>query len=324
MASQPKSFANPKKLKFVFTLAIGLPNRFLAGGSQQFLTLTIQGLRASVHVDNGGGNMMPQLQAQIYGMTASDMNAVTTINWATQGIAALANVLPNIVAVYAVEGPGQEVLVFSGNIVNAWGIYTGMPDVFLTVEARGFYFAQLTPSQRTTIKTNTDIATVMEQLANNLGMIFENNGVTGTVRAGQTLSGSWLDQANQMADAYRDRFTLYRDTSTASLSTIGTLAITPPNVARPGGTPVVNPRSGLIGYPAFNGYGGILFDTYFNPAIKFGGQVEIQSAIPKASGKAYVSSLSHDLESQTPGGRWRSTVTAYSTQGAAALAAAGG
>ncbi len=323
MSSQPSSFANPKDLKFVFTLAIGLPDRFSSGG-QQYLTFTVQGLRATVHVDNGGGNMMPQLQAQIYGMTASDMNAVTTINWATQGVAALANILHNTIAVYAIDGPGREILVFSGNITQAWGVYSGMPEVFLMVQATGFYFAHVTPAPRTTITANTDIVTVMENLANNLGLIFEDNGVTGTVRAGQTLSGSYVDQANQMADTYRNRFTMYRDTTSSAIGTIGTLAITPPNTPRNGSPPLISAATGLISYPAFNGYGGILFETYFNPAIKFGGSILIKSSIPKASGSAYVSSMSHDLESQMPGGRWSSTVTAYSTQSAAMIAAAGG
>ena len=42
----------------------------------------------------------------------------------------------------------------------------------------------------------------MQQIATNLGMNFENNGVTGTVRSGQTLSGSYVDQARTMAQTY--------------------------------------------------------------------------------------------------------------------------
>jgi hypothetical protein len=221
------------------------------------------------------------------------------------------------VAVYAIDGL-QETLVFSGTIINSWGIYTGMPEVYLNIESQGWYFSQITPAQRTTITADTSIVSVMEQLANNLGAVFEDNGVSGTVRAGQTLSGSYKDQAFAMAQQYRNRFTMYLDNSSASAITIGTLAISPPNVPRGGSVPIISSSTGLMDYPVFNGYG-VLFDTYFNPGIKFGGSVEIQSSIPKASGIWNVNSMAHILESQTPGGQWKTTVNCWNISGSIVL-----
>lgn len=298
------SFTNKKQLRFVFTLAIG---EFSAGGN----VLTIEGLRATVNLDNAGGAVLGTLRASIYGMTASDMNAVTTTKWDP-------SFAKNTVEVYAIDG-AQETLVFQGNIVNAWGVYAGMPEVYLLLEAQNNYLGQITspdPS-RATHTSDTTIAAVMQQIATNLGMTFENNGVTGTVRSGQTLSGSYVDQARTMAQTYN--FSVFFD------PTSNTLAITPPNVSRQTQiVPLVSAKTGLISYPLFNGYG-VQFDTLFNPAITFGGSIQVQSAIPKANGMWMVVQITHTLESRTPGGQWKSTINAvYPASSLGSLATAAG
>jgi hypothetical protein len=302
MTSPLSSFQNKKRLKFVFTLAIG---SFSSGGS----VLTLEGLRASVNINNAGGAVLSTLRANIYGMTASDMNSVTTTKWDP-------TFAKNTADVYAIDG-AQETLVFQGNIVNAWGIYAGMPEVYLTVEAQNNYLGQITsPSPtRTTLTAATTIATVMQQLAASLGVNFENNGVTGTVRAGQTISGSYVDQVRTMAQTYN--FLYFFDPAS------NTLAITPLNNPRQTqSVPVVSAETGLMGYPIFNGYG-VQFDALFNPAILFGGTVEVQSAIPKANGTWMVVQMAHQLESQTTGGQWKSTVNSvYTASALGSLAAA--
>jgi len=296
------SFANAKVLKFVFTLAIG---SFSSGSN----TLTLSGLRASVNINNAGGAVLSTLRADIYGMTASDMNSVTTTKWDP-------SFAKNTISVSAIDGD-QETLVFQGNIVNAWGLYAGMPEVYLTVEAQNNYIGQITsPSPtRTTITSSTTIATVMQNLADSLGVQFENNGVTGTVKAGQTLSGSYVDQVRTMAQTYN--FSYFFD------PTSSTLAITPLNTPRQTqSVPLISAQTGLQSYPIFNGYG-VQFDTLFNPAIIFGGTVQVQSAIPKANGTWMVVQMAHQLESQTPGGQWKSTVnTVYTASALGSIAAA--
>jgi hypothetical protein len=292
MASQPNSFTNEKVLRFVITLGIG---RGSFGGGNQ--TLMLEGLRASANIDNAGGNMMSTLRANIYGMTASDMNAATTTQWDPLTLSA-----PNTIEVWAIDGK-QETLVFSGNIINAWGIYAGMPEVFLMIQAQNNYGNQMNPADRYTLAANTTIAQVMQSLASKMGMQFENNGVIGIVKAGTSLSGSYIAQAQQMRQAYR--FWMYFDPAS------NTLAISPANTGRNGPAPVplIYPQSGLEGYPVFNGVG-VQFDTLFNPQLQFGGSVKIQSSIQKANGSWVVVSMSHTLESQTPGGQWKSTVSA--------------
>lgn len=312
----PSSFANEKDLKFIITLATSRGS--FSGGYQ---TITMQGLRASVHIDFAGGNMMPRLDAQIYGVTASDMNAITTLVWTTDAV--LPTLQPNTIAVFAVDGT-IEYPVFYGNIVMAWGVYSGMPDVYLMIQAQGGYYLQVTPASRWTIPANTTIASVMQRLATEGGMSFENDGVTGTVVKGQTLWGSYIDQIRQMASTYRNQFWWYFDCSGGSSSSIGTLAIVPPNTARPGPAPIISRDTGLMNYPQFYGYGvGVQFSTLFNPGIRFGGAVQIQSSIPKANGLRYVVSVSYDLESVTPGGSWQANVNTVWTKGQAVITSPG-
>ena len=102
-----------------------------------------------MNLDNAGGAVLGTLRASIYGMTASDMNAVTTTKWDP-------SFAKNTVEVYAIDG-AQETLVFQGNIVNAWGVYAGMPEVYLLLEAQNNYLGQITSpeSDRTTHTSDT-------------------------------------------------------------------------------------------------------------------------------------------------------------------------
>lgn len=65
--------------------------------------------------------------------------------------------------------------------INAWGDYNSMPDVFLEVQAQTAYANQLQPVAPTSFKGATDVATLMGQLAANMGYSFENNGVQKTI-----------------------------------------------------------------------------------------------------------------------------------------------
>src|ERR1700743_2265821 len=116
----PTSFSNPKDLKFVINLGTG------SFGSSNANTITLQGFRATVDIDKAGGAMMGTLRATIFGIKQSDINSITTIQWQPQKL------IPNTVQVFAIDGT-QSTLVFSGNIVTAWGNYDNMPDVYLNI-----------------------------------------------------------------------------------------------------------------------------------------------------------------------------------------------
>lgn len=277
------SFDNKKQLRFVVTLGTG---KF---GSSNNDAITLQGFRATADIDKAGGMMMGTLRAKIYGVKQADMNSVTTLQWKT------GTLIPNTVEVYAIDGPA-ETLVFAGNIVNAWADYQSMPDVFLHIQAQSAFFNALKAIPPRSFKGGVDVASVMAQIARDLGYTFENNGVT-TRLVDVYLPNTGMEQAKDLARAAG--CDLYLDDKI--------LAITPPNVPRRVIIPRISPASGLVGYPTFDGVG-VNFQTLFNPAITFGGSIKLETDVQQAAGEWVVTSVGHRLESEKPGGAWFSNV----------------
>jgi hypothetical protein len=277
------SFENKKELRFIITLGTG---KFGLSSNNQ---IRLEGYRATVEIDKAGGMMMGTLRAQIYGVQQSDMNSITTLQWKPRSL------IPNTVEVYAIDG-AQETLVFTGNIVNAWGNYQSMPDVFLQIQAQSAYFAQLTPVAPRSYKGQIDVASIMGQIARTMGYTFENNGVQVQL-SDMYLANTGLEQAKTLARAAG--IDLYVDDNV--------LAITPPNVPRGGLIPEISAQTGLVGYPTFDGVG-VNFQTVFNPSITFGGAIKLVTSIKQAAGQWIVTSVAYRLESEKPGGAWFTTV----------------
>jgi hypothetical protein len=308
MGSLPSSFANVKDLRFVITLKNG--NAFSSSGGQSSNTITLQGLRASVYIDNAGGAMMGTLRAQVFGVTASDMNRLTSTLWDALVVSPAGSSFAfNTIQVFAIDGT-QQTLVYNGDILNCWGVYTSMPNTYLYIEALIGYSALVQPVDPLSIAADTDVGTVMKGIAGQMGYQFENNGVNTTVAKGSYWGNTLMEQARALMQAYR--FWMYLDSTSPN-----TIAIAPYGSARNVAAPLISPQTGMEGYPVFNSTG-VNFETLFNPALVFGGPIQMVSSIPKAKGTWIVVSMSHHLSSQMPGGPWKTTVNAVSPQTGAA------
>lgn len=277
------SFSDKKQLRFVITLGTG---KF---GSSEHDQIILQGFRATADIDKAGGMMMGTLRAKIYGVKQADMNSVTTLQWKP------GTLIPNTVEVYAIDG-AVETLVFAGNIVNAWADYQSMPDVYLHIQAQSAFFNALKAIPPRSFKGGVDVASVMAQIARDLGYVFENNGVT-TQLTDIYLPNTGMEQAKDLARAAG--CDLYLDDKI--------LAITPPNVPRKVLIPLISPASGLVGYPTFDGVG-VNFQILFNPAVTFGGSIKLETDVQQAAGEWVVTSVGHRLESEKPGGAWFSSI----------------
>ena len=278
------SFTNKKAIKFVITLGT---DKFGTSSNNQ---ITLQGFRSIVDIDKAGGMMMGTLRARIYGVSQADMNSITTLQWKPGYL-----INKNTVQVFALDGD-QETLVFSGNIVNAWGDYQGMPDVFLQIQALAAYFSGLQAAMPLSIKGGIDVATVMERIAKGMGLAFENNNVS-VILTNVYVANTLKEQALELARMCN--FTLYIDDMT--------LAITNRYEPRAGLIPAISAQSGLIGYPTFDGVG-VNFQSLFNPAVRFGGLVKLITDIKQAAGQWIVTSVAHRLESEKPNGAWQSFI----------------
>lgn len=282
------SFSNKKALRFVITLSTG---KF---GSSNNDRITLQGFRASVDIDKTGGVQMGTLRAKIYGVSESDVNSITSF---TMQAPVNGGYLyqPNTVEVYAIDGD-VETLVFAGNIVNAWGDYQNMPDVFLHIQAASAAAAALRPVQPRSFKGGVDVASVMAQIAHSMGFAFENNGVNV-----------------KLVDVYLPNTDLAKAAGIGLWIDDKVLAITQtPTTPRGTLIPLISPASGLVGYPTFDGYG-VNARLLFNPAVQFGGRVKVESDVLRACGEWVVACIGHHLESEKAGGAWFSTVRLNNT-----------
>ncbi len=277
------SFVDKKRLRFVITLSTG---RF---GNTENDTVTLEGFRATADINKAGGMMMGTLRAVVYGVSQQVMNTVTTLQWKPDSL------IPNTVQVFAIVGTA-ETLVFAGNIINAWGDYDGQPDVFLQIQAQSAYFSQLIAVQPRSFKGGIDAATVMQQIAASMGLVFENNGVN------VQLSDVYLDNTDteQARDLARMAdIDLYIDDTV--------LAITPRNAPRAAVVPVISSATGMISYPTFDGIG-VNFRALFNPAVTFGGLIRVETDVVRAAGEWIVTSINHRLECEKPDGAWFSQI----------------
>lgn len=308
------SFENKKSLRFAITLENGASfNQTGATVDESGAlgnTIILEGFRATVEVEKAGGVQMNTLQARVYGVSQSNMNSLTSLQYQPQEIKR------NQISVWAIDGD-QETLIFAGNVGNCWANYSQMPDVFLEIQAFAGFINQLTPVPPSSYQGSVDVATIMGQLAKQMGYVFENNGVHVMLK-NPYLPGSAWDQAQDLA----------RQASCAIYLDDNTLAITPALTPRntPGNLiPEISAASGLVGYPTFGADGRgpfIQLQTLFNPAIRFGGLIKLVtravaltkavralSPTQRADGLWIVNSIGHALSSETPGGPWFSRVS---------------
>ncbi len=270
-----------KQIKFIIRLA---ENIFTSNKTN---TLEISGLRSNVDVINAGGAQFSCSVCQIFGVKQEDMNDVTTLMW-TRNL-----VNQNTIEIYAIDDAGTyETLVFKGDIINAFGYYQTMPDVYLYIQAQGAYYNSLKPYPVTTFKGSADVATVIGQIAKSLGYNFENNNVTIKIN-NLYVANTGIEQIKSIAIAAG--IDLYIDNNT--------IAICNPGFPRENFVAEINKNTGMIGYPTFDGLG-VIVQTLFNPLVTYGGKIKVQSDIIRANGEWVASSISYSLSSVTPNGNF--------------------
>lgn len=280
-----------RKIDLTFKLASGSFDE--TGTSENSVT----GLRVTTKLLKAGGPSMGTAQIEVYGMTMSFMNKLSTLGMR------LSNVPRNTVTVSAGDDTSGMGVVFIGTITYAWIDFAASPEVPFRIDAHTLGAEAVIQAKPSSFKGSTDVATVLSGLAQQMGLQFENNGVTSKL-SNTYLAGSARSQALAVVQH-------------AGISwnggDNGILAIWPKNKSRTGGQiPRVAADTGLQGYPSFTA-NGIHLTTLFNPSIQFGSmiQVETDPRLASANGTWAVYELTHDLEAQVINGRWHSDLSAY-------------
>jgi hypothetical protein len=294
-----------KKLNVSFALGSGT---FGDTGKNQS---KLEGLRMIADIRRAGGVAMSTAMLEIYGMTLDMMNQLSTL-----GLVAT-TVRRNTVQVEAGDADGMTV-VFTGTIINAYPDFSSLPDVAFRVEAHTMLIDAVAPSPPQSFPQPTKASDILAGIAGQLGVPFENNGVT-TILPPSYFSGALRQQALAVVKAAGCLWNGVED---------GTLAIWNPGESRGGQAPLVSKDTGMILYPQFSS-NGITLRTTYNPSIGFGKKIVVESALGDVLAKSLnqtakgrgvskdkkqttwvVFDLNHRLAAQMPRGPWFSFLQA--------------
>ena len=276
-----------KQLSLSFKLGRG------SFGNSGYNTIGIDNARASAMVVKAGGASMGALQLRVWGMTLSQMNQLSTLGKLPMSIR------NNVVVVSAGDEETGMGVVFEGTIADAWANLQAPPNGLFVVEAYAGLYDAVAPIPPTSYVGPTSVATIMAGLAAQMGLTFENGGVTAIFN-NPYFPGTALSQVHACAEA-------------ANIDCVidnGKLAIWPRGGSRGGQAPLVSPGTGMIGYPTFTA-AGVVVRTIYNPNLDFGARVRVESELQRACGEWVIYDLSHSLESRMPEGEWHTEFSAY-------------
>jgi hypothetical protein len=257
-------------------------------GDTGYNTVTLNGLRIKAEIQDYGGSAMPQIQLLVYGLPPSMMNQLTTIGKIFTSIRA-----QNQVIVAVGDSGSALTTVYSGNINEAWADYNQIPDAALNIIGLAGAAAALKPVGASSYPGQADVGTIMQSMASMADLSFINHGVSVQL-SNPYFPGTALAQIRECAQAAGINFTIDN----------GALEIWPKSGSRSlSSIPVISTQTGMVGYPTFSS-NGLMLTTLFNPSIKVGAQIQVQSSIRVPDGAYVVQQVSHSLESITPDGQW--------------------
>ena len=279
------SFTN-KTIQVVMAMAEGV---FQNGANQ----ITVEGLPTSVEIQKQGGDERPSCTVTIGNLNIDVVKQLTTLSFRPL------QRFKNQITVNAGEVGKQLHTIFIGDFENAYGEFQNAPTMNLMVKAIAAQHGALMATPATSVDGTEQVAKLMEQWAVEAGCTLENKGVNASVK-NVVYRGSPVDKAK----------TLARDVGIDLIIDDGKFIITPNGQAVDGNAVLIDPKHGLLGYPAFSN-DGIEFNMIFDPNVKIGGLVKIESVVPRASGIWKVTKITTKLEAYVPnGGSWSSSVSA--------------
>lgn len=283
--SDNTSFVN-RALKMVISLYEG---EFEDGSNTKeitdlAMTCTIQKLA----LPEGG-----KASAEITGLPLSDMEALTTLAFDPL------YVKNNIISIYAGDYVADS-LVFQGTITKAGADFNSAPDVKFKLEAAIGYFGRMTAQGPTAIHGAQPASAFIKGQVEQAGFRFTNQGVSTQI-SDCVFQGSPIQQAQACASQIGAELVLDD----------GEAVLMPSGGSREGNTVVLGKDSGLLGYPTIT-QNGVEMKAIFNTAFRFGGLVQLETIVPKASGTWKIVKLTHKLSANMPNdGSWESQITGY-------------
>lgn len=287
-----------RALSFVFTRADG--SSFPNGAKS--ITLP-PGLQAQVRITNAGMPGMGGCQASIWGLTADIMNQLSTLNIRVtlQAI--------NYVTVLAMDFSGaNRSTAFFGGIRMSAPNYNQQPNPCLSFLAMAGVEVSTLPPLSQGYVGGIDLVQVLQNICDKIGYTLENSGVSGVT----VTNYSWGDPRTCVLELRRAVINQGIDIDFDIQSK--TVAVWYTQKARGGQVPLVSAGTStdpgtLIEYPSYTEFGVDLRCVY-TPAVRRGGQVQVKSSLPSASGLFNIYGIAHALDSEIVGGKWETMVQA--------------
>lgn len=267
-----------------------------SGGNAGTVTFNARGkfaLRTHCRILHAGGFNYGTMELSIYGLSLQHINQLSTYG---------RRYLPDPsfrVKVDAGDDINGMSTVFVGSIRQAWADMKAMPNcpfhvlATMNVGAEGNQGnASSKPINPSSYQGSTDVATMIQKVASQVGLSFENHGVN-TKLADPYFWGSPWKQIKEILDA----------AGVEGVIDNGVMAIWPKSGSRAGGGLLISPQTGMRDYPSFTEYG-VQVRYEFHKAIQYGTIMTIQSDIKPACGDWKIIRIDYDLQSNTPHGNW--------------------
>lgn len=246
--------------------------------------IILENVKAMFKVGAYGNQTGIQAEMTIYGLGLDLLAALSS-----KGIGIWARLNENIrVTVHA-----NDILMFNGHIYASFANMNAAPDAPLIINAAGHVPLQSVCAVPFSRPGSVAVLDALKAISEPFKYRVNAVGVEGKTLKNPYLEGSPLDQLRDLCNQEDLAMVVDGDLVT----------VWPRGAAVDDVIPLVSPEFGLIGYPVFT-QTGITIQTEFSPLLAQGRFIQLQTALPHASGKYLLHVVEHYLSSWVEGGPW--------------------
>lgn len=240
-----------------------------------------------ITIQKQSGFMQSTADITIYGMSIEDINSFIRIN--TVPIMNYQNWV-EVYAGYRLNNNGLPSLVYRGQVKSAMPDFNN-PSRPFKINSQVGIFTQNQVASPININGTQPLQSLYTNFAKSLGLAY-NGQLTGNAN-NPIYQGSTVHQMNQLAKDYNLK-TKIDDND---------LLVAQKGQFYRNHETLISADTGMLGYPVGAEFG-ITVRTRFNPVLRFGQKVEVQSYAKWATGNWYINGITHTLQNR--GAKWES------------------
>lgn len=245
---------------------------------EQVRKLTYMGVEIHVTIEKPGEPDQNKATVELYNIAMDAMRDITTLAFKP-----LQN-KNNEIAIFAGDEENGLSQCFAGEIQTAYADFSSAPTVSMHIEAAAGSYAALKASPPIAVDGSQSAESLIESFAKESGYAFRNNGVSAQVK-NCVLNGSPIQKMRAVANMVGCELIIDDKMVTIQPFERG---------LDEGNAVLMSKDAGMLGYPAFTN-DGIHLRCLYNPDLRLGGMVEVQSVVPGAEGTWKITKLSHSL-----------------------------